>query len=309
MIEKYKILPSKICALDFKNPIIIASGTYGFDDEYQKFFDPEILGGISCKGLTLEKRIGNTGIRVHETPSGIMNSIGLQNPGIDAYIESYHKKLTNKNLSVLINLGGSTEESYIEAARKIEEASKHKRIGDALELNISCPNVKSGGMAMGMIPEMAGKITRLIKNEISMPLIVKLSPNAYNLVDVAKACEKNGADMISLVNTFNALDIDIYRKKAIFDNIYAGLSGPAIKPIALRMVRDVSKAVKIPIIGMGGISSGEDVIKFIMAGASLVSFGTASFINPKSAKLILDELREIVEKTSIKSIDEIRGII
>ncbi len=252
---------------EFKNPIISASGTFGFGTEYNDFYDVSILGGVSTKGLTLEPREGNKGIRIMETPSGIMNSIGLENPGVESYINAESEFLSKKNTVILANVGGSTLESYLEALRLLEEANAKKRVMDVLELNISCPNVKAGGMAFGMRACDAANITKEAKKIVSCPLVVKLSPNAHNLVDVAKSVEASGADGISLVNTFNALEIDIRNRKSYFSNITAGLSGPAIRPIALRMVRDVSRAVSIPVIGMGGVSSAEDVVKFIMAGA------------------------------------------
>ncbi len=293
----------------FKNPIIAASGTFGFGKEYHEFYDISILGGVSTKGLTLEARDGNTGIRLIETPSGIMNSIGLENPGIKSYIDHESDFLSKQDTIIFANVGGSTLESYLEALRLLEEANKKKRVMDIIELNISCPNVKAGGMAFGMTPFDAAFITKEVKKIISSPLVVKLSPNAYNVVEVARAVEAEGADGLSLVNTFNALEIDIYNRKSYFDNITAGLSGPAIRPIALRMVRDVSRAVTIPIIGMGGITSSEDVIKYIMAGAHLVQFGTSSFMDPMMGKTLVDGLKEFLEKEGIKSLEEIRGII
>ncbi len=293
----------------FKNPIIAASGTFGFGKEYNEFYNIETLGGISTKGLTLEERNGNEGTRIIETPSGIMNSIGLENPGIYHYIHHESAFLSDKDTVIFANVGGSSLESYLKALTLLEKANKKKRVMDIVELNISCPNVKKGGMAFGMRAEDAGFITKKAKEIVSVPLVVKLSPNAYNLVEVAKKVEESGADGISLVNTFNALEIDIYNRKSYFNNITAGLSGPAIRPIALRMVREVSKAVNIPIIGMGGITSAEDVIKFIMAGATLVQFGTASFMDPMAGEKLVQGVEEFLKKENIKSLEEIRGII
>lgn len=292
----------------FKNPVIAASGTFGFGKEYNEFYDISILGGVSSKGLTLEPRKGNEGIRITETPSGIMNSIGLENPGVRAFLKSELEFMNSKDIVVIANVGGSDLESYVEAVKLIDEHSKTNKGIDIIELNISCPNVKQGGMAFGINACDAEFITKEIRKNTNLPLVVKLSPNANNLVEVAKAVESAGADGLSLVNTFNALDIDINSKKATFNNIYAGLSGPAIMPIALRMTRDVTKNVKIPVIGMGGIQNAEDAIKFIMAGATLVQFGTASFMNPMAGYDIVKGMEDYfkIENTTIT---EIRGVI
>ena len=292
----------------FKNPVIAASGTFGFGKEYNDFYDISILGGVSSKGLTLEPKNGNEGIRITETPSGIMNSIGLENPGVRAFLDKELAFMKSKDIVAIANVGGADLESYIEAVKLIDEHSKNNDGVDIIELNISCPNVKQGGMAFGINACDAEFITNKIRKVTNLPLIVKLSPNANNLVEVAKAVESAGADGLSLVNTFNALDIDIKNKKATFNNIYAGLSGPAIMPIALRMTRDVSKNVNIPIIGMGGITTAEDAIKFIMAGASLVQFGTASFMNPMAGYDIVKGMETYFKLENI-TIEEIRGII
>lgn len=292
----------------FKNPVIAASGTFGFGREYDDFYDISILGGVSSKGLTLEPKNGNEGIRITETPSGIMNSIGLENPGVRAFLDKELEFMKSKDIVVIANVGGADLGSYIEAVKLIDDHSKNNDGVDIIELNISCPNVKQGGMAFGINACDAEFITDKIRKVTNLPLVVKLSPNANNLVEVAKAVESAGADGLSLVNTFNALDIDIKNKKATFNNIYAGLSGPAIMPIALRMTRDVSKNVNIPIIGMGGITTAEDAIKFIMAGASLVQFGTASFMNPMAGYDIVKGM-ETYFKLENTTIEEIRGII
>lgn len=292
----------------FKNPVIAASGTFGFGKEYDDFYDISILGGVSSKGLTLEPKKGNEGIRITETPSGIMNSIGLENPGVRAFLDKELEFMKSKDIVVIANVGGADLDSYIEAVKLIDDHSKNNDGVDIIELNISCPNVKQGGMAFGINACDAEFITDKIRKVTNLPLVVKLSPNANNLVEVAKAVESAGADGLSLVNTFNALDIDIKNKKATFNNIYAGLSGPAIMPIALRMTRDVSKNVNIPIIGMGGITTAEDAIKFIMAGASLVQFGTASFMNPMAGYDIVKGM-ETYFKLENTTIEEIRGII
>lgn len=293
---------------EFKNIVIAASGTYGFGREFDQFYDISALGGISSKGLTLEPRDGNSGIRITETPSGIMNSIGLENPGVEAFLKEELPFLKSKDTVVIANVGGSDLESYIRAVELIDDHAQHHPGVDIIELNISCPNVKQGGMAFGINACDAEFITGQIKKITHLPLLVKLSPNAHNLVEVAKAVEGAGADGLSLVNTFNALEIDVVNKKPIFDNIYAGLSGPAIMPIALRMTRDVAKNVKVPVVGMGGISSHIDALKFIMAGASLVQVGTANFANPTASYDIIKGLEEYLLENKL-TIEEIRGII
>lgn len=303
------MMEQQLWGCKFKNPLIAASGTFGFGEEYDSFYDISVLGGISTKGMTLEAREGNKGLRIIETPAGIMNSIGLQNPGVRAYVEHESRFLARKDLVILANVGGSTLDSYLEALSVLEEANKQRRVMDIVELNISCPNVKAGGMAFGMCAEDAALITEEARAVVKVPLVVKLSPNAHNLVEVARAVEEAGADGLSLVNTFNALEIDIYGRRALFDNITAGLSGPCIRPIALRMVREVSQAVGIPVIGMGGVDTWEDVVKFIMAGAHLVQFGTVSFMNPMAGRQLVEGLESFMKKQGISSLDEIRGII
>lgn len=298
------MLKTTICGMEFKNPVIAASGTFGFGREYEKYIDLNRLGGISTKGLTLNKKEGNSGQRIHETPAGIMNSIGLQNPSVAGFIEQELPYMQNLDTQILVNMGGNTLDEYIQGAMLLEKTDI-----DFIELNISCPNVKHGGMAFGMQCDMAYLVVSEIRKISSKKLIVKLSPNAHNLVDVATECERAGADALSLVNTFNALAIDIYRRKAVFDNITAGLSGPCIKPIALRMVREVSKAVSVPVIGMGGIMNFEDAIEFIMAGATAIQVGTANFIDPHAMIHIIKGMEQFMKDNKIQSLDEIRGII
>lgn len=289
---------------ELKNPILTASGTFGYGVEFEDFYDINILGGIISKGLTLNKKDGNSGIRIFETPSGIMNSIGLQNPGVKHFIDNELASMKKLNDFVVVNLGGNTESDYLAAAELLEESSV-----DAIELNISCPNVKSGGMAFGIVCEDAVSIVNKIRKRVTKPLIVKLSPNAYELVRMAEMLEAEGVDALSLVNTFQAIAVDIYKRKAVFDNITAGLSGPAIKPIALRMVRDVYKKVKIPIIGIGGITNYKDVVEYIMCGATLVQIGTGNLINPIIGKKIIEDLEKFVVQEKINNLSEIRGII
>lgn len=297
-------LKVNLCGKELKNPIIMASGTFGFGKEYKEIYDVNILGGISSKGLTLNEKQGNEGLRVYETAAGMMNSVGLENPGLIGFLEKELPEFSKLDLCRIVNLGGSCEDDYLEGARMLEDKDF-----DMIELNISCPNVKSGGMAFGIKSEVAREIVREVRKVTTKPLIVKLSPNAENIVEMAKVCEEEGADAVSLVNTFKAMAIDIKKKKPVFNNITAGLSGPAIKPIALRMVYEVAKAVNIPVIGIGGIMSAEDVIEFIMAGATCVQIGTANFVNPKIGEKIIRDLEKYMDENEIKSFDEIRGII
>lgn len=294
----------KIADIEFKNPLIAASGTYGFGKEYEEYYDISKIGGVSTKGLTLNPKDGNEGIRLFETPSGLMNSIGLENPGIQAFIDNELDFLLSKDLITLVNIGGNNIEDYLEAVRLISETE-----AQMIELNISCPNVKSGGMAFGIKTCVAKDVVKKVRDATDKPLIVKLSPNANDIVEMAKACEEVGADALSLVNTFNAMAIDIDRRKTVFNNKTAGLSGPAIKPIALRMTYEVSKAVNIPVIGMGGIQNYRDVIEFIMAGASAVQVGTMNFTEPMIMVNIAEDLEKYMKDNKIESFEEIRGII
>lgn len=294
----------KIADIEFKNPLIAASGTFGFGKEYEEYYDISKLGGVSTKGLTLNPKDGNEGIRLFETPSGLMNSIGLENPGIQAFIDKELDFLLSKDLITLVNIGGNNIEDYLEAVRLISETE-----AQMIELNISCPNVKSGGMAFGIKTCVAKDVVKKVRDITDKPLIVKLSPNANDIVEMAKACEEVGADALSLVNTFNAMAIDIYRRKTVFNNKTAGLSGPAIKPIALRMTYEVAKAVNIPVIGMGGIRNYTDVIEFIMAGASAVQVGTMNFTEPMIMANMVEDLEKYMNDNKIESFEEIRGII
>lgn len=293
-----------ICGIEFKNPVIAASGTYGFGKEYGEFYDASELGGISTKGLTINKKEGNEGIRIHETSSGILNSVGLQNPGIENFIKEELPEMRELNTVIIANIGGGTIGDYLEAVNRINETNV-----DMIELNISCPNVKDGGMAFGIKSKVAYEVVSKVRSICKKPLIVKLSPNAEDIVDMAVKCQEAGANSISLVNTFKGMAIDIKTKKPIFNNITAGLSGPAIKPIALRMVYEVCREVSVPVIGMGGIVTWKDAIEFIMAGSHAVQVGTANFINPYAALEIVQGIEEYMNKEGIKDLSEIRGII
>ena len=294
----------KLGNIDFKNPVVMASGTFGFGKEYNEIYDIQKLGGVSSKGLTLEKRDGNKGMRVWETPSGMMNSVGLENPGIQGFIDNELQFFKDLDLVRIVNLGGGTLDDYIKGAELLRGQDV-----DVIELNISCPNVKAGGMAFGIKNEVAREVIREVRKVVDKPLVIKLSPNAEDIVGMARVCEEEGADGVSLVNTFKALAIDINKRKPVFENIYAGLSGPAIKPIALRMVNEVSKNIEIPVWGMGGITNATDAIEFIMAGSSCIQVGTANFINPRIGLEIIDGIEKFMKKEKIKTLDEIRGII
>jgi dihydroorotate dehydrogenase (NAD+) catalytic subunit len=293
-----------LCGVNLKNPVIAASGTFGFGAEYREFYDISRLGGISSKGLTINEKQGNDGIRVYETRGGMLNSVGLQNPGIEKFINTELTVMQKYNTAILANVGGGNIEEYIAAIERLNDQAV-----DIIELNISCPNVKCGGMAFGINSKVAYDVVREVKSICKKPLMVKLSPNAENIVDMASKCCEAGADALSLVNTFKGMAVDIYNRKAIFNNIYAGLSGPAIKPMALRMVHEVCKAVNIPVVGMGGICSYADAIEFIMVGATAVQVGTANFIKQDICIDIIEGIEEYMSREGIKNLSEIRGII
>ncbi|SCG82509.1 dihydroorotate dehydrogenase 1B [Proteiniborus sp. DW1] len=297
------MLKVDICGVEFKNPVIAASGTFGFGREYSNYFDVSKLGGICTKGLTLYEKQGNEGIRIYETTGGLINSIGLQNPGMDNFIANELPFMNELDTVVIANLGGGSIEEYVKGIEKLNKTSV-----DFVELNISCPNVKAGGMAFGIKSNIAYEIVKEIKRVSEKPVIIKLSPNAEDIVDMAIKCCDAGADALSLVNTFKAMAIDIYKKKPVFNNIFAGLSGPAIKPIALRLVYEVSEAVNIPVIGIGGITNWKDAIEFIMAGADAIQVGSANFIKPDISLDIVQGIKDFLTKEGIKSVNEIKGI-
>jgi dihydroorotate dehydrogenase (NAD+) catalytic subunit len=290
-----------IAGVRLKNPVIAASGTFGYGREYRGLLDIAALGGICTKGLTLNPRPGNSGVRLHETPSGLMNSIGLENPGIGAFIEEELPALRELGPAVIANLSGSSIEEYAEGAKLLAASSV-----DMIELNISCPNVKAGGMSFGLEPAQAEAVSAAVRRAAgNKPLMVKLSPNAPDLAAVARACVRAGADALSLVNTFKALAIDINRRKPVFDNISAGLSGPAIRPIALRMVWELWETVDVPIAGMGGIASAEDALEFLAAGAAAVQVGSATFAHPPAMNEIIRGIAAYMDRLGIKKISEI----
>ena len=288
-----------------QNPVIAASGTFGFGSEYSNEIDVSRIGGISGKGLTLNGSLGNDGMRIHETKAGIMNSIGLENPGVRHFAEQEAKTMRRFFPCISIaNLGGHSQEDYTEGARLLNDADI-----DIIELNISCPNVKCGGMAYGILPDTAADITEKVKAITKHPLIVKLSPNAHDIAAVACAVEKAGADGVSLVNTFLGMAIDTAARKPVFRNVYAGLSGPCIMPIALRMVHQVAHSVKIPVIGLGGIMTADDALQFIMAGAAAVQVGTANFSRPTVMLDIINGLEQYCVENNLDNIAQIRGIV
>lgn len=290
--------------LEMKNPVIPASGTFGFGYEFTKFYDINILGSIMLKGTTLEPRYGNPLPRIAEGPSGMLNAIGLQNPGVEAVMNEELEQLRPLYQDkVIANIGGSAPEDYVETARLL---STHDMVG-ALELNISCPNVHSGGIQFGTNPEMAADLTRRVKEVSKVPVYVKLSPNVTDIVEMAKAVESAGADGITMINTLVGMRFDFKTGKPIIANKTGGYSGPAIFPVALRMVYQVSQAVKIPVIGMGGIRSGRDVIEMMSAGASAVAIGCQNLIDPYACKKIIEELEGLLIELGIDDINEIVG--
>ena len=297
-------LKTTLCGIELDNPIIPASGTYGFGYEFAELYDINILGTLSFKGTTLEPRFGNPTPRIAECASGMLNAVGLQNPGVDAVIEKELPKLRKCFAKpVMANVSGFSEYEYVKTVEKLDTQDD---IG-WFEVNISCPNVHGGGMSFGTSPEMAAQITRAVRRVTKKPLIIKLSPNVTDIVSIAKACEAEGADGVSLINTLMGMRIDLKRRKPILANKTGGFSGPAIKPVAIRMVYQVYDAVKIPIVGMGGVESAEDVIEFMLAGATAVQVGAANLVNPYACKDIIEALPTVMEKYKINNLQDIIG--
>ncbi|MDR2091492.1 MAG: dihydroorotate dehydrogenase [Clostridiales bacterium] len=299
----YNPLAVNICGVDFKNPVIAASGTFSFGFEFSKLFDIDRLGGIAVKALTREKRDGNPGPRIVETYGGILNSVGLQNPGIDVFIKNMTPFLETKKTVVIANIAGSEEADYCYMAERLSDVGRVSII----ELNISCPNVKKGGMAFGIHPSDITSITKAVKRYSKKPLMVKLSPNAADIAANAKAAEDGGADAVSLINTITGMAVNAETRRPVLKNITGGLSGPAIKPIALRMVWQAYNAVKIPVVGMGGIMNAADAVEFMLCGASAVQVGTANFVNPLNSVSIVEGLKKYVEKNKLRNISDIKG--
>lgn len=297
-------LSVNIAGVHFSNPLIAASGTFGFGREYSEFYPLSQIGGISCKGITLKKRDGNHPPRIAETPSGILNAVGLQNPGVDHFIEQDLPWLKQQNTVIIANIAGNTEEEYCQMAEKLSDSDV-----DMIELNISCPNVKSGGVQFGTSCESVGAITKAVRSYCKKPLIVKLSPNVTDIADIARSAEANGADAISMINTLTGMRIDIDSRRPIIKNNTGGLSGPAVFPVAVRMVWQASNAVKIPIIGMGGISTWHDAVEMLIAGASALQIGTVLFSDPYAPLKIAEGLNDYLDKNNIKSVTELSGTI
>lgn len=289
-----------IAGVDFKNPIITASGTFNFGREFEEFYPLSALGGISSKGLTLEQRSGNPVPRIAETPCGMLNSVGLQNPGVKAFL-LYLPELKKKDTTIIANAAGSTLEDYVKMTEILSDSTV-----DMIELNISCPNVKEGGMAFGVLPSGVYEVTNAVKKVAKKPLIIKLTPNVANIADNAKAAEDGGADAISLINTLTGMAVDYRTKRPILANVTGGMSGPAVKPVALRMVWQCKNAVSIPIIGMGGITSYTDVLEFMICGATAVQVGTANITNPTAAFDIVQDLDNYLRQNDL-DVEELIG--
>jgi dihydroorotate dehydrogenase (NAD+) catalytic subunit len=296
-------LSVKIDKLRLQNPVMTASGTFGNGIEFDDFFNVDKLGGIILKGTTLHLREGNDYPRMAETPSGMLNAVGLQNKGVDYFCENIYPKVQKYNTNVIVNVNGSTIEEYIELTERINTLDNI----DAIELNISCPNVKEGGMAFGTSCPMAEQVTKEVRKVYDKTLIVKLSPNVTNIAVIAKSVENQGADAVSLVNTFLGMAIDAETRKPLLSTITGGLSGPAIKPIALRMVWQVAQAVNIPVIGIGGIMDATDAIEFILAGASAVQVGTANFVDPNATIKMIDGIDKYLKRHNFNNISDITG--
>lgn len=293
-------LSVEICGVKFNNPVIAASGTYGFGREFNEIYDISKIGGISTKGMTLEPRAGNPVPRIAEGDSVILNAVGLQNPGVESFIEKDLGFLKSKGVVLIANVAGKTLEDYGKICARLNG------LVDFVELNISCPNVKAGGMAFGIKPESIKEVTRVSKNSLTKtPLMVKLSPNVESISVNAKAAQESGADCVSLINTLTGMVIDIERRKPVIANNTGGVSGAGIRPIALRMVYEAAHAVKIPVIGMGGITSGEDAISFMMAGAKAVQVGTANFTNANAMPEIISQMNTWLDKHDISDVNEI----
>lgn len=297
-----EMLAVKIAGIQMKTPVMTGSGTFGFGEEFADFVDLNAVGAVVVKGTTLRPRSGNSGVRIAETPSGMLNCIGLENPGVDAFLQEILPRLKQYETPVIVNISGSEAAEYGKLARLLDVDGVA-----AVELNISCPNVKEGGIAFGTNPDSAAAVVRAAKANTDKPVIVKLSPNVTDIVLMAKAVENAGADAISMINTLTGMAIDTKTWKPVLGNIVGGLSGPAVKPVAVRMVWQVAQAVKIPIIGMGGILTAEDAVEFFLAGASAVAVGTANFINPAVAEELADGLAAYLKARNLTHISQLVG--
>lgn len=291
--------------IQLKNPVMTASGTFGYGKEYADFIDVSRIGGIIVKGTTLRERQGNAYPRMAETPSGMLNAVGLQNKGVDYFVDHIYPEIKDVNTSIFVNVSGSTIEDYIETAAKINELDKIPGI----ELNISCPNVKEGGMAFGTSCLSASQVVKAVRKVYSKELMVKLSPNVTSISDIAKAVEAEGADSVSLINTLLGMAIDADKRKPVLSTVTGGLSGPAVKPVALCMVWQVAQSVKIPVVGMGGIMNARDAIEFLLAGASAIQIGTANFIDPTVSVKVLEGIEAYLSQHNFSSVNEIIGAL
>ena len=297
-------LSVNIAGVEFKNPIIAASGTIGFGHEYSEFYPLSVFGGISCKGTTLKERPGNPPPRIAETPMGMLNAVGLQNPGVEHFIKYDLPWLKKQDTVAIANVAGSTAEDYCKMAEILSDTDI-----DMIELNISCPNVKEGGVQFGTSCESVAAITKAVRAYCKKPLIIKLSPNVSDIASIAMAAESEGADAVSLINTLTGMRIDINTRRPIIANITGGMSGPAVFPVAVRMVWQVKKAVKIPVIGMGGITTWKDAVEMMMAGADAIQIGTALFTDPYSPVKIAEGLNAYLDKNGMKSVTELTGTV
>ncbi len=298
-------LTVKINDLKLKNPVMTASGTFGYGLEFADFVPLDEIGGIIVKGTTLNPREGNDYPRMVETPHGMLNCVGLQNKGVDYFIHHIYPEVCKINTNIIVNVSGSSPETYAEAAARITELDAIP----AIELNISCPNVKEGGMAFGVSCSGASSIVKAVRRRYNKTLIVKLSPNVTDIASIARACEDEGADSVSLINTLTGMSIDIEHRRPRLSIRRGGLSGPAVKPVALRMVYDVAKAVKIPVIGLGGISTAEDALEFMMAGATAIQIGTANFVDPQVTIKVRDGINKWLDEHGCRSITEVIGCL
>ncbi len=298
-------LSVNLAGVTLKNPVVVASGTFGFGREYSQFFDLSELGGICAKGLTLHRREGNPAPRIAETPMGILNSVGLQNPGVDAFIAEELPFLRQYDTKVIANISGNTPEEYGEMCEKLASAGV-----DLIEVNISCPNVKAGGLAYGTKPELAAEVTQMAKRHAGKtPVMVKLSPNVTDITEIAKAVEGAGADALSLINTLRGMRIDVKSRRPILKMNTGGLSGPAVLPVAVRMVWEVAQATHLPILGMGGVAKGEDAAQLMLAGASAVAVGTALFADPFAPIHVRDGLAEIIREQGIDKVSDLTDAV
>ncbi len=297
-----KRLHTNLAGIYMNTPVLTASGTFGFGEEFAEFVDLSRLGGVMVKGTTLKPRRGNEGVRITETPMGMLNCIGLENPGVDVFLQETLPRLANYNMNVIVNISGSTVEEYGILAEMLDVPGVA-----AIELNVSCPNVKEGGIVFGTDPKAAAAVVKEAKAYTKKPVILKLSPNVTDIVTMAKAVEDAGADIISLINTLLGMEINIHTQKPTLGNVTGGLSGPCVKPVALRMVYQVAKAVKVPLIGMGGISCAEDAIEFLLAGASAVAVGTANFNDPTVTMKICDGISDYLAQRHLESVQDIIG--